>query len=234
QLNFQNLIASWNPEMKSRILLCSHWDSRPFADHDPDKANHRKPIDAANDGASGVGVLLEIARQLNARQPEIGIDIVLFDVEDYGPPQDQHYTEDTEKWWGLGSQYWSKHPQVKNYDAKYGILLDMVGAPGATFLMEGMSMNYAPSIVRHVWEVAATAGFSNYFIPEEGIYVTDDHIYINKNLNIPTIDVIHLDKNSPTGFYPYWHTTRDNMESIDRLTLKAVGQTLLTVIYEER
>jgi aminopeptidase-like protein len=110
----------------------------------------------------------------------------------------------------------------------------MVGAPGATFLMEGISMNYAPAIVRHVWSEAETAGYSNYFIQDEGIYVTDDHLYVNRILKIPTIDIIHQDRTSPTGFYPYWHTTKDNLQSIDKSTLGAVGQTLLTVIYDER
>ncbi len=233
QLNFQNIIASWKPALNNRVLLCAHWDARPYADQDKDPANRRKPIDAANDGASGVGILLEIARQISIAQPAIGIDIVLFDAEDYGPPQDQRTGEDTEKWWGQGSQYWAQHPHRENYTAKYGILLDMVGAPNATFLREGISMNYAASIVRHVWNTAETAGYSNYFIDEDGTYVTDDHLFINRILNIPTIDIIHLDRTSPSGFYPYWHTTQDNMQSIDKKTLQAVGQTLLTVIYEE-
>ncbi len=233
-LNFQNIIASWKPETNNRILLCAHWDSRPYADHDPDPAYHRKPIDGANDGASGVGVLLEIARQLSIRQTEVGIDIILFDVEDYGPPQDQREDEKSEDFWGLGSQYWANHPHKSGYFARYGILLDMVGAPGATFLMEGMSMQYASEIVKKVWNTANRIGYSGYFRYEQGPYITDDHIPINKVLAIPTIDIIHLDKNSPTGFYRYWHTTKDNLDAIDKATLKAVGQTLLILIFEEQ
>jgi len=233
-LQFQNIIASWRPDSNNRILLCAHWDSRPFADHDPDVKNRKKPIDAANDGASGVGVLLEIARQLNLKQPEIGIDILFFDVEDYGPPQEERTQPNTEELWGLGSQYWSKNPHKSGYFAKYGILLDMVGAPGATFLMEGISMQYAREIVKQVWESASRIGYSGYFLTEQGGSITDDHIPINQILNIPTIDIIHQVKNSESGFYPYWHTTKDNLDAIDKLTLKAVGQTLLTVIYEEK
>jgi len=232
-LNFQNLIASFSPEVNNRIFLCSHWDSRPFADHDADINNHKKPIDGVNDGASGVGVLLEIARQLSSSKPEIGIDIIFFDAEDYGPPQDQKSNEDTEDWWGLGSQYWSRQQHVENYFARYGILLDMVGAPGATFLKEGFSMDYAPEIVDKIWRIANRIGYSGYFYFENGNYITDDHYYINKIKNIPTIDIIHLDRTSKTGFYHTWHTTEDNLSNIDKNTLKAVGQTLLTVIYEE-
>ncbi len=233
-LNFQNIIASWKPETNNRILLCAHWDSRPYADHDPDPACHRKPIDGANDGASGVGVLLEIARQLSIKQTEVGIDIILFDVEDYGPPQDQREDEKSEDFWGLGSQYWANHPHKSGYFARYGILLDMVGAPGATFLMEGISMQYAPEVVKNVWNTANRIGYSSYFRYEQGPSITDDHIPINKVLAIPTIDIIHLDKSSATGFYPYWHTTKDNLDAIDKATLKAVGQTLLTVVFEEQ
>jgi hypothetical protein len=233
-LKFRNIIASFNPGTNNRIFLCSHWDSRPYADHDPDPKNHNKPIDGANDGASGVGILLDIARQISILKPAIGVDIVLFDAEDYGPPQDWKTNANTEDLWGLGSQYWAKHPFKENYFARYGILLDMVGAPNATFLLEALSMHYAPEIVKLVWETANRIGFSRYFIFDDGPQITDDHVPINRVMGIPTIDIIHLDRNSQTGFYPYWHTTKDNMASIDKNTLNAVGQTLLTVIYNEK
>ena len=233
-LNIKNIIASFTPEVNNRIFLCAHWDSRPWADHDPDIKNHQKPIDGANDGASGVGVLLEIARQISISKPGIGIDIIFFDAEDYGPHQDQKPDEDTGDWWGLGSQYWSRKQHVENYFARYGILLDMVGAPGATFLKEGISMQYAPEIVEKVWRTANRIGYSGYFYFERGNTITDDHYFINKIKNIPTIDIIHLDRMSPTGFYHTWHTINDNMSNIDKNTLKAVGQTVLTVIYEEK
>jgi hypothetical protein len=233
-LNFKNLIASYNPGTNNRIFLSSHWDSRPFADHDPDMKKHNTPIDGANDGASGVGVLLEIARQLSLSKPAIGVDIIFLDAEDYGPPEDQKRNEDTTDWWGLGSQFWAKTPHKVNYFARYGILLDMVGAPHATFMEEAFSMQYAPAIVRNVWNIAGKLGYSDYFPFEEGGMITDDHLYINKILNIPTIDIIHLDKNSKTGFYPYWHTTSDNMKSIDKTTLEVVGKTLMAVIASEK
>ena len=236
-LNFKNLIASYNPGTNNRIFLCSHWDSRPFADHDPDVKKHNTPIDGANDGASGVGVLLEIARQLSISKPAIGVDIIFLDAEDYGPPEDQKRNEDTTDWWGLGSQFWAKTPHKANYFAKYGILLDMVGSPHATFLQEEVSMNYAPSIIRNVWNIAGRLGYSDYFLYDNAGGITDDHYYINQILNIPTIDIIHLIKNNNTGktdFYHTWHTTSDNMNSIDKTTLDVVGKTLMAVIASEK
>lgn len=233
KLNFSNIIAVFNPEAQGRILLCAHWDSRPYADHDPDPANRRKPVEGANDGASGVGVLLEIARQLSLKSPQTGVDIVLFDVEDYGPHQETTVEHSNEQW-GLGSQYWSKNPHKPGYSAKYGILLDMVGAANATFLMEGISMEYASDIVNKVWSTASRIGYSTWFPFENGGYITDDHLFVNKIAGIPTIDIIHQDKNTSSGFYPYWHTVGDTFDKIDKFTLKAVGQTVLTVVFEER
>lgn len=230
-LDGKNIIASWKPELKNRVLLCSHWESRPWADHDPDPNNRRKPVDAANDGASGVGVLMEAARQFNLKEPAIGIDIVLFDLEDYGPPQDESQGED--KWWGLGSQYWAQNPHKQGYSARYGILLDMVGASGATFLLEGISRENAGDIQQKIWDVANRIGYSSFFLYDKGGYVTDDHVFIMKYMNIPVVDLIHLDKSTESGFSPFWHTTKDNLASIDANTLKAVGQTVLTLVYEE-
>ncbi|MEI6885871.1 MAG: M28 family peptidase [Bacteroidota bacterium] len=231
-LDGKNIIASWKPELKNRVILCSHWESRPWADHDPDPKNRRKPVDAANDGASGTGILMEAARQFSIKEPAIGIDIVLFDLEDYGPPQDESQGED--KWWGLGSQYWAQNPHKQGYSARYGILLDMVGAPGATFLLEGISQQNAGDVQQKIWDVANRIGYSSYFLYEKGGYVTDDHIFIMKYMNIPVVDLIHLDKSTESGFYPYWHTTKDNLAAIDANTLKAVGQTVMTVVYEEQ
>ena len=232
-LNFQNIIASWKPATNNRILICAHWDSRPWADHDPDPKKRQKPVDAANDGASGVGVLIELARQLSMASPTIGVDLIFFDAEDYGPPQETKIAN-SDQYWGQGAQYWATNPHKADYSARYGILLDMIGAKNATFLMEGVSMEYAPDIVKSVWSTGNRIGYSSYFLFEQGGYITDDHVPINKIRNIPTIDMIHLDKNSETGFYPFWHTTGDTFDKIDKYTLKVVGQTLLTVIFEEK
>jgi Zn-dependent M28 family amino/carboxypeptidase len=231
-LNSRNIIAVFNPKASYRILLCSHWDSRPYADWDEDKANHRKAIDGANDGASGVGVLFEIARQLKLKSPQLGVDIVLFDAEDYGPPQDDRgdYNEES---WGLGSQYWAKNPHKQGYKANYGILLDMVGVPNPQFKKEGFSMQYASDIVNKVWGIAAQLGYSGVFIDRESNPITDDHYFVNKYSGIPTINIIHNDDNTNTGFYKHWHTMKDNIENVDKNSLKIVGQTLLTIIYTE-
>lgn len=231
-LNMMNIIATFNPDSPARILLCAHWDSRPYADWDEDPINHNTPIDGANDGASGVGVLTEVARVLSLNDINLGVDIIFFDVEDYGEPRDER-NNNTDENWGLGSQYWSKNPHEQNYKALYGILLDMVGVESATFTKEGFSMEYAPDIVNKVWNAASRIGYGNFFVNEPTNPVTDDHYFINKITGIPTIDIIHFDKNTSTGFYKYWHTKKDNIETINKNTLKAVGQTLLTVLYEE-
>jgi len=232
-LRGKNIIGSFNVENKKRVLLCAHWDSRPYADHDPDVSLADTPIDGANDGASGVGVLIEVARQFSMQHPDIGVDIVFFDLEDYGPPQDEQSTETDN--WGLGSQHWSKNPHKPAYRARYGILLDMVGVKDATFLKEGFSMVYAPARVKKVWNVAHGLGYNTYFPDEFGGYITDDHYFVNTIANIPTINIIHLEQDAEGGsFFKHWHTVNDNMESIDRNTLAIVGTVVLNVVYKEK
>lgn len=232
-LNGKNIIGSFNPERKSRIMLCSHWDSRPFADHDIDPNKHNLPIDGANDGASGVGVLLEIARLLKINNPPIGVDIVFFDLEDYGPDNDNQ-SADEQDFWGLGSQYWSRNTHKYNYKARYVILLDMVGVPDPEFRKEGFSMYYASDKVKKVWNIAKELGYEKYFLDEQGGYITDDHYYINKLKGIPAINIIHLDPTSSNGsFFDHWHTTKDDMKSIDKKSLGIVGTTVLNVVFKE-
>ncbi|MBP6977946.1 MAG: M28 family peptidase [Bacteroidales bacterium] len=233
-LNFTNIIGSFNPEAKARILLCAHWDSRPWADHDPDPALREKPIDGANDGASGVGVLMEIARLMSTRPPTVGVDILLLDAEDYGPPEDSQVQSDN-NYWGLGSQYWSNNPHIPGYTARFGILLDMVGAANARFPMEAFSNYYAPDILRKVWNKALQLGYKDYFPNEDGGMINDDHYFINTIRRIPTIDIIHLDPGSANGsFFDYWHTTGDTLDKIDPYILEVVGKTLMQVVYAEK
>lgn len=227
----KNIIASFNPQAKKRILLGAHWDSRPFADHDPDEKNWNTPIDGANDGASGVGVLMEVARVLKDNPINTGIDIILFDLEDYGAPQYLNLMTNDD--WALGSQYWSKNPHVYNYRAYFGMLLDMVGAPNPKFPKEYYSQQFAPSLSNDVWRIARELGYSDYFSNEIGHPINDDHIYVNVNANIPMIDIIHLENNEESSFYPYWHTLKDNIEQIDPKTLGMVGDVVLNVIYRK-
>lgn len=232
KLNAVNIIGSFNPQATKRVLLFSHWDSRPWADNDPEPANHKIPVMAANDGASGVGVLLEMARQFSIQKTDIGVDLIFFDAEDYG---DSHNSNgESEDSWCLGTQYWAQNPHVKGYSARYGILLDMVGAHNATFYKEQFSMYYATDIVEKVWSTAAALGFGNYFRNEEMGGVTDDHVYVNKLAGIPSIDIIHYrNEGQNSGFGHYWHTVNDTMENVDKNTLFAVGTTLLNVVYNE-
>ena len=230
-LNAVNIIGSFQPEKKKRVLLFAHWDTRPWSDHDPDKQNYNTPVMGANDGASGVGVLLEIARQLGESQSEVGVDIIFFDAEDYGAPENA--VTAMQNSWCLGSQYWARNPHVKGYRAKYGILLDMVGAHGATFYREQVSDYFAKTIVDKVWAQAQNLGFGNYFIDQKGGTITDDHLYINQIAGIPSIDIIQYDPHSESGFGHYWHTINDTMDNIDKNTLHAVGTTALHVIYNE-
>lgn len=231
QLNIQNIIGQFNPQAKNRVLLCAHWDTRPFADKDT--KNISKPIDGANDGASGVGVLLEIARQLSLSQPLNGIDIIFFDAEDYGTIEGTNIMQlsDLDDTWCLGSQYWAKNPPIKNYKAKYGILLDMVGAKDAVFPKEQFSMYYAKDQVFKIWKTAQKMGYSKYFVNHLIGGITDDHKYINEWAKIPCVDIIHYEPNN-NSFGSFHHTHQDNMEVIDKNTLKAVGQTVLEVIYQ--
>jgi len=228
----QNIIASFNPKNKNRILLMSHWDSRPFADQDSNPENHNKPIDGANDGASGVGVLLEAARQFSHQRPEAGIDIVLFDLEDWGPPTQLNLYKD--ELWGLGSQYWSKSPHVLGYEANFGILLDMVGVPNPTFRKEYFSKDFARYFLDLVWSTAADIGYGDYFLNEDGSAINDDHVFVNRIAKIPSIEIIYLEpKNANHSFFKQWHTLGDNMEHISKESLKMVGQVVLTVVYND-
>lgn len=234
----QNIVGVFHPEAKKRIVLCAHWDSRPYADHDPDEANTHTPIDGANDGASGVGVLLECARLFKAQPlPEkLGIDIVLFDLEDYGPHVDdaEKYYDDDLNYWALGSQYWAKHPHVYGYRAYYGILLDMVGGPNPNFPKEYYSQGYAATVSNKVWRKAFDLGYRSFFSNELGTAISDDHIPMNDIAGIPTIDIIDLQPESSNECFPeVWHTLNDNLENIDRNTLGMVGNVLMHVLYEE-
>ncbi len=226
-MTMKNIIASYNLDADKRVLLCAHWDTRFIADNDSVDIN--KPIDGANDGGSGVGVLLEIARQINLNPINLGIDIVLFDVEDQGQPND--YVNFVPDSWCLGSQYWSLKPHIENYYAEFGVLLDMVGGRGATFTKEYTSNKFAPRILDNIWAKAHEIGFSEYFLYEETPAIIDDHLYINHLIHIPTVNIVEYDRNSHNKFNAHHHKHSDNMDIIDKKTLDAVGQTLLEVLY---
>jgi len=230
KLNARNIIGSVNPQAAKRILLASHWDSRPVSDQDSTVKN--KPVLGANDGASGVGILLEMARSIQkaTSKPDVGVDFVFFDAEDWGNGDE---AKDEYMGFCLGSQYWAAHLHKPGYAAYFGVLLDMVGAKDATFLKEGNSMQYAPTVVNKIWQTASTMGLNRYFVDQEGGAITDDHLPVNKVAKIPMIDIIHTEVGTGT-FFKDWHTAHDDMKNIDKGTLKSVGQVLLQTVYQEK
>lgn len=231
-LKATNIIAKFKPEASRRILLCAHWDSRPWADNDPDSINHQKPVMAANDGASGVAVILEIARLLQSDSSlNVGVDFVCFDAEDWGVPQWDHGHESTDGSWVLGSTYFANH-LPEGFNPEFGILLDMVGGEGAQFYKEGISLRYASDVLERVWQASKVVGYGSYFLDKEGGWVTDDHYPLNEIAKIPTIDIIPYNPDYPrSSFGPTWHTIHDTLDHIDKNTLMAVGQTVIQVLY---
>jgi glutaminyl-peptide cyclotransferase len=219
-----NIIGAINPEAKTRVLLLCHWDSRGMADEDGNKANHTKAIDAADDGASGVAVLLEIARAIKTQKLDIGVDILFADVEDMGKSE---YEKNGISSFCLGTRYWAQNPHLPNYKANNAICLDMVGAKNAEFKLEYNSKMYAADWQRKIWQAANNCGHSQYFINTDGGQITDDHMEIIQYTKIPCVDII----NFGTNFPKHWHTINDKIDVIDKNTLQAVGETVLNVLY---
>lgn len=224
-----NIIAQFNPGIKDRVILSAHWDTRYIAEEDKDSKRKEDPIPGADDGGSGVGVLIEIARIISENPINLGVDIILWDAEDQGkrgsnqPPQ----------LWCLGSQHWARNKHTKNYRAKYGILLDMVGAKNPRFGKDDFSKQYAGKILDRIWSTAQRMGYSDMFVNEDTGPLVDDHYFINTMTNIPMIDIINQPRGSRTGFVAHWHTHDDDISSIDKRTLRVVGQVVLKTIYAE-
>jgi glutaminyl-peptide cyclotransferase len=235
QLNLKNIVANFNPEKAKRIVLAAHWDTRPFSDKDSQYPD--KPFPGANDGGSGVAVLLEVARVLStSAQPEVGIDLIFFDGEDWGEKEGQQGSHPLpnglQEWWCLGSQHWAKNKHKPNYSAYYGILLDMVGAANAQFHREGYSMEFAPSVVEKVWSHAQHLGYSHVFKRQTQAGVTDDHLFVNTLARIPMINIVHFEPG--IGYFgDFHHTQKDNLDLISKEMLGIVGRTVLTTLYHE-
>lgn len=227
ELRMTNVIAAFNPEATTRILLCAHWDTRPRSDADADPGDLEKPILGANDGGSGVGVLLELARIMKENPPPIGVDIVLFDGEDYGDSDldglDRYF---------LGAKHFAR-TVPSTYRPAFGILLDIVGDHDAKFGKEDTSIQYAGSVVELVWRAASHLGLSS-FVQQRVPGVSDDHLPLNQIARIPTIDIIDaslVGHNDPDPRRQYWHTSDDDMENISAETLGEVGRLLTYIIY---
>jgi glutaminyl-peptide cyclotransferase len=241
QIRGRNIIAQYQPQAARRIAIFAHWDTRPFAD--ADKEHKNAPMDGASDGASAVAVAMEIARSLSQQPanaaPNVGVDIMLMDAEDWGWEadtqaniKDQLDETNGNSSWCLGSQYWAKHLVPPNYKAEYGILLDMVGAKNGHFTREGTSLQNARSVVDKIWNTAAKIGYSDYFLFTDTGAILDDHVFTNQG-GVPTVDIYDHPAYGTDFFPAYHHTTADNMSIIDRKTMKAVGQTVLQVLYQE-
>ncbi len=215
KVELTNIIASFYPAKKNRMLLAAHWDTRPWADSEPDSAKHMLAVPGANDGASGVAVLLQIARNLRVKEPPVGVDIVLFDGEDFG----SHGQDES---WAVGSQYFARNKDVR-YNPFLGVLLDMIGDKDLRILKEGFSMQFAPDVVNIVWSYAARLGL-NAFSNERMGPVTDDHVALLK-VGIPCIDLLDFD-------YPYWHTLQDTPDKCSPESLSQTGRLLLALIYD--
>lgn len=226
-LEVRNIVAAYRPALKRRIVLAAHYDSRPWCDQDADSSKHREPVMAANDGASGVAVMLEVARQLKDIDDSLGVDFVCFDAEDYGAPYWGKEMED-EADWCMGSRYWAQH-LPEGYRPELGILLDMVGGENTVFKLEYFSMRYAQEVVARVWAAAETVGAGKYFVKADGGAVTDDHVEVNRHGGFPMIDIIGVEGDS---FPQTWHTVNDVPEHISTEVLGAVGETMMQVIYE--
>lgn len=230
-LEICNITASFNPDRQKRILLLAHWDSRPWADQEKDSSARRKAIDGANDGASGVAVILEIARNMALSAPRTGVDVLFVDAEDYGRHADEPDQPDDDSTWALGTQYWVKNPTLNVNNISYAILLDMVGGKDAVFPREYFSEYNCKDINDIIWKEAARSGFSDRFPNRLGNPIVDDHVFLMQ-AGIPAIDIIES-ANPETGtFPPTWHTTADNIDNIDRTTLRCVGQVVTNVIYK--
>lgn len=217
-----NIIASYNPNHKDRVLLGAHWDSRMVAEKDKDDSKKDSPIEGADDGGSGVAGLLEIARVLGENPIDLGVDIVLFDTEDNGDSQGAATT------WCQGSQYWAREKAKDSNKQRFGILLDMIGSKGAKFTKEETSRTHAKHYLDKVWLLGQRMGYSKLFLDKATGPVTDDHLFVNRIAGIPMIDIINWDNN----FGSYHHTHDDTIELIDKNTLKSVTQVVLATLYK--
>jgi Zn-dependent M28 family amino/carboxypeptidase len=233
-----NIVAHFSTpaiENRPRLLLAAHYDTRPWCDEEENYADRFYNVPGANDGASGVGVLLEVGRQIGMRIADstlyTPVDIVLFDCEDMGTPQ-FYIGQEREDTWCLGSQLWSTNyaQQAQPAKYKYGILLDMVGAPDAVFPKEMYSTQYAQNYQEQIWRSAEQLGYGALFSQQQSYPITDDHYYVNVIAGIPCVDIIHYDSRNATGFASWWHTRQDDMHNISKSTLQAVGEVVMSQV----
>lgn len=230
----RNVFARFNADAPTRILLLAHYDTRPWADQDPDHANHATPIDGANDGGSGVGLLTAMSSYIaaNPLPDAIGVDMLFTDGEDSGVSDGDDPSDDLT--WCLGTRYFARHlPYRPGHLPRAAVLLDMVGARNAVFRQEYFGMTRARNLAENLWKCAAEAGKSSRFDSRIGGAVNDDHLPL-LDAGIPAVDIIEIGHPETGSFHPSWHTLGDNMSVIDSATLADVGDVLVYFIYRNR
>lgn len=217
-LTLTNVLARFRPEERRRIVLATHWDTRPTSDNTVDPEGRALPLPGANDGASGTAVLLELARVFRDMAPPMGVDLLFIDGEDYGPETDDMF---------LGARRYAQG--LANADPRpvYGVLLDMVGEADARFEVEAYSIQLAPIVVRKVWDAAARLGYSETFPDVVGKRVGDDHVFLNQ-AGLPTVDVIDFDYGPGNR---YWHTQDDTADKLSAETLLKVTRVMAELVY---
>jgi hypothetical protein len=213
-LRLRNFFARFRPQATERVLLLAHWDTRPMADRSANLGQQRMPVPGANDGASGVAVLLGVADALKARAPAGGVDLLFVDGEDFGDFADSNDVL-------IGSRWFAAH-QPAGYQPLFAVLFDMVGDKDLQIFQEGQSVAFAPEVVQRVWRVAAERGHERQFIPSVRHTLTDDHVALQK-VGIHAIDVVDFD-------YPYWHTTEDTIDKVSAASLQIVGDVAVALV----
>lgn len=220
----QNITGTFNAGAPHHVLLLAHYDTRPWADQEDDESRYNTAIDGANDGASGVAVLLEIARLMKQLPADTEVEMLFTDAEDGGS-----YADDFS--WCVGAQAWADaFDPTSRRVPEYAILLDMVGGENAAFSREFFSERYARQVNNKVWGTARKMGYGDRFTDDIGGALNDDHIHIMR-VGIPTIDIVESSHPQTGSFNPTWHTLNDNLQHIDRNTLKMVGDVVINTVF---
>ena len=229
-LPMRNILARFRPQATQRVLYITHWDTRPMADSDPVLGNRHTPILGANDGAAGVGLFVALGDALKKTPPNIGVDLLFVDGEDYGESFAAPYADVL-----IGSQYFVNHLPTPDYKPMYGVLWDMIADADLNIMQEARSVQSAPEVVTRVWQKAADLGYDKYFMPQVGQDMVDDHVpFIEKGFHV--IDVIDYDygPRGPNGQSnpSYHHTLGDTMEHISAKSFQIVGDVALSLIID--
>ena len=208
QLPLRNILAGFRPDLKDRVLYVTHWDTRPMSDEDEDPAKRHLPMPGANDGASGVGLLVAVGDALKKTPPAVGVDFLFVDGEDYG--DFGHMTDVL-----MGSTYFASHLPSPGYRPIFGVLWDMIGDRDLLIKREPNSVAQAPEVVQRVWDAAKQLGHDDVFVDQQTYPITDDHIPLLR-AGLRVIDVIDLE-------YPYHHRPSDTLDKISAKSLSIVG-----------